>query len=194
MAKERFSKLQKWIITECFKTTVLLDRSNLKMLKGTACYNEFRPEYYKECSKTIVKKRNTNNDIFYYCNKHNRTCEYFKFYRDDILLSYFELEPDRWKYPFSRQQHFKGSPNNNKAYVSVGRTIKNLEEQGYIIGFRWEGMEIILTDKGKEKALQLLNLDRSVIKEPPLLNAEEQEKKKQHQDKLIESLTRQLKA
>ena len=57
MAKERFSKLQKWIITECFKTTVLLDRSNLKILKGTACYNEFKPEYYKECSKTIVKKK-----------------------------------------------------------------------------------------------------------------------------------------
>ena len=191
----RLSKLQKWILTECFKVTVLLDRSDLKELRGnTPCYDSEEKKYYSNCSEFIIKKRDLNNHINYYCNKRQQNCEYFKFYSDDILLSYFELEPDRWKYPFSRQQHFKGSPNNNKAYVSLGRSINNLGEKGYIWGYWYEGMEIFLTDKGRDKALELLNLDRSVIKEPPLLNTEEQEKKKQHQDKLIESLTRQLKA
>lgn len=193
MAKERLSKLQKWIITECFKVNILLDRSGLKELKGAErCYNFKKKEYYNNCNELIVKKRDINNNIVNYCAERNRNCDYFTFYRDDILLSYFNLIPDNWKYPWARKQHFKGSKNNNKAYVSTGRTIINLYEKGYIYIFRYEGMEIYLTDKGKEKALELLNLNKSIIKEPPLLNDKEKETKKLKLEKELKLLTKMI--
>jgi hypothetical protein len=34
MASERLSKLQKWILTECYRATVLKDRTGLKPLSG----------------------------------------------------------------------------------------------------------------------------------------------------------------
>lgn len=192
--KERLSKLQKWIITECFKVTVLLDKTGLEETKGNLCYNQTSKEYYKECKNFVSKNRDRNNGINYHCSKYNRSCDRFKFYRDDILLSYFKLTADNYKYPFSRQQHFKGGPANNKAYVSLGRSINNLYQKGYIWVFWYEGMEIGLTDKGRAKALELLNLDDNVIEEPPPLNEKEQEEKKKEMERELRMITAQLKS
>lgn len=174
MKKQRFGKLQKWIITECFKVTVLLDRSNLKKLNGLS-------SRCKHCrnKENITKKRNAANNIIYYCNICKASTGYYCFYREDVLLTYFRLEPDNYRYPLMRKQYFKGSPDNNKAYVSLGRSLANLSETGYLYSFDdMDGIRVELTDKGKEKAIELLDLDRTKIYEPPLLNDEELKQRK----------------
>lgn len=174
MKKQRFSKLQKWIITECFKVTVLLDRSNLKKLNGLS-------SRCKHCrnKENITKKRNAANNIIYYCNICKDYTEYYKFYREDILLSYFKLIPDNYRDTNRRKQYFRGSPINNKAYVSLGRSMKNLMNTGYLYSFDdMDGIRVELTEKGKNKAIELLDLDRTKIYEPPLLNDEELKQRK----------------
>lgn len=171
MKKERFSNLQKWIIIECFKVTVLLDRSDLKELNGLSN----RCKYCRN-KDNITKKRSIQNKILYYCNNGQHHTEYYYFYREDVLLSYFKLEPDNFRDTFRKKQYFKGSKDNNKAYVSLGRSIKNLTDTDYLYSFDdYDGIRIDLTDKGKEKAMELLDLDRLQIDEPPLLTAKEME-------------------
>lgn len=177
MAEERLSKLQKWIITNCFKVNVLLDRTGLEDLMNYDCwgFDKF------ECPKNIVKERNSNNLIDNYCTKRMQDCSAFQFYKEDILLSYFKLEKNNNKSAECKTQHFKYTALNNKAYVTLYRSLENLQNKNLIFTWKiWKESSLLieLSEKGREIALQLLNLDESVIVEPELISEEECQKKR----------------
>ncbi|MCL2774904.1 MAG: hypothetical protein FWD71_16380 [Oscillospiraceae bacterium] len=118
MAKERLSNLQKWILVNCYRMTVLRDNTKLSPLSG----------------------RNSPDDKYI-------------FFRDDILLSYFNLKSSR-KGTFLEVHHFRESKAYYGAQAAVSRTLKNLQEKGYICEMQIYD-RVILTKKGKEKAKEL---------------------------------------
>ena len=158
MSEQRLSKLQKWILENCFRVIVLSDRTNLKKLNNTGGSRKC-----SDCSKTsanVLLKRE-NNSITAYCVRDNTACDYFEFYREDILLSFFLLKPNNDISHFARVQHFHDSPDYAKAHVTANRSIKNLIGKGLICTwnvFRDESIKICLTDEGMKKAAELLNI------------------------------------
>ena len=118
MSKERLSELQKWILVNCYRMTVLHDNTKLLQLSG----------------------RNAPGDKYV-------------FFRDDILLSYFNLPPSG-KNTFFKVHHFKENRNYYSAQATLSRTLKNLQGKEYIHAMQ-EYSNVILTEKGKEKAIEL---------------------------------------
>ena len=159
MSKQRLSRLQKWILENCFKVTVLLDRTNLKELNNAISSRKCRA-----CPKTnecVRVERNKNNCITPRCLIGNTYCSYYEFYKEDILLSFFLLETNNYKSHFSRVQHFRDSPEYRKAHVTVHRSINNLIEKGLVYTyslFQENSLQINLTDKGLERAAELLEI------------------------------------
>lgn len=162
MSERRLSKLQKWILENCFRVTVLLDRSTLNNLKnignGWKC---------RDCPKTkgIVRiERSTSGFFSYQCLKEghsfSRHCSYFHFYKEDVLLSFFGLLPDNNTIHISRVQHFHDSPGYAKAHVTTHRSINSLSHKGLIYAFKFAeySLQISLTDDGMKKAAELLGI------------------------------------
>jgi hypothetical protein len=118
MGGKRLSKLQKWILVNCYRMTVLRDNTKLLPLSG----------------------RNAPDDRYV-------------FFRDDILRSYFALKPSR-RDTFLKVHHSKENKEYYSAQASLSRTLKNLHEKGYIIGYMVY-YYVELTEKGKEKAQEL---------------------------------------
>ena len=159
MSNQRLSKLQKWILENCFRTTVLLDRTNLKDLYNTN--NSWR---CKDCPKTNENIRLTIDQhafITHQCIISGSYCSYFPFYKEDILLSYFLLTPNNDITHIYRVQHFHDSPNYTKAHVSTHRSINGLVEKRLVYAFNTfqeYSLQIHLTDTGMKKAADLLNI------------------------------------
>lgn len=167
MSKQRLSKLQKWILENCFRVTILLDRSMLKELNNTNCSRHCR-----KCPKTnenVRLERNTEDFISPKCVAHADFCSHYEFYKEDILLSYYSLKPSYDKAHINRAQHFHDSADYAKAHVSVHRSLNNLVEKGLIyIGstFREDSLQISLTYEGMRKAAELLNINDTRAYEP----------------------------
>ena len=87
MSEQRLSKLQKWILENCYRVTVLLDRTDLKELKNAGSSYKCR-----DCAKTR-ESISVSKKLTYLCKKDGRSCHYFNFYKEDILLSFFMLAP-----------------------------------------------------------------------------------------------------
>jgi hypothetical protein len=158
MSEQRLSKLQKWILVNCYKVTVLFDRSSLKELKNAGASRKCR-----DCPKTRenVRLPEKQDDVPYHCATDGlpTSCSYFVFYKEDILLSYFSLPPNNGILHINRVQHFHSSPDYTKAHVSVHRSIGSLVDKGLIrawSGFREESLMIWLTDAGIEKSADLM--------------------------------------
>jgi hypothetical protein len=159
MSAQRLSKLQKWILENCFRVTVLFDRTTLKTLNAVGNSRKCR-----ECLKTkesvrLIKGRHT---LDYECLKEGFSCSYFVFYKEDILRSFFSLPPDNMKSHFSRVQHFHDSSNYAKAHVTTLRSISSLADKGLIYAckvFREDSVTISLTDEGMNKAAELLKIE-----------------------------------
>lgn len=191
MASERISKLQKWILETCFKITVLHDREGLKPLDVCS--------YYKadKCPKLAEKERNSNNVIINICkfegkSVHNGICKMYSMYIEDVLLNFFDMDFSYRRDTFDRIARIKMDENTNKNYATTSRTLKNMEEKGLV--YRWKydsySTEIHLTEKGKEKAMILLNVSIEDINEPALLSDDEcerQRKELENQIKRIET-------
>ncbi len=168
MSERRLSKLQKWILENCFKVTVLLDRSGLKELKNIRdAWN------CRACPKTAENViRDCGDTVTYICGSAQAFhCFYFDFYKEDVLLSFFSLIPDNDINHYERVQHFRDSPDYAKAHVTLHRSIKSLMEKGLI--FTWkrssdESLAISLTGEGMKKAAELLNINdfKSPLAEP----------------------------
>lgn len=129
-AKQRLSKLQKWVLLTTLQKTVAQDNTGLIVPRGLA---------------DRYKKGTTD---FYF--------EYL--FRAEILLNYFRLPVCLDKRCNWDIERFKG--NNNKAHATLTRSLEKLEETKLIKIFegkysRWTGIQ--LTDKGKEIALKLTN-------------------------------------
>jgi hypothetical protein len=159
MSEQRLSKLQKWILKNCFKVTILSDRTALKELK-----NANRSRQCRDCPKTnesVRVERENRGFVTPRCVIYGSECPYFLFYKDDILLSFFLLPPNNSVAHFARVQHFQESPDYAKAHVTTHRSITNLVDKGLIYtfsAFREESLQIHLTDKGVEKAAELLGI------------------------------------
>ena len=131
----RLSKLQKWILVQTYKKTVLFDRSNLKLLS------------HWNANFRIKKIDNDKTDL------------YWKYlFRAEVLLNYFNCITDNEKYGFQRFHHFKGR--NNKEQVTLTRSLSNLHDKGLIkiwdgVHSSWQG--ITITETGQEKALMLID-------------------------------------
>ena len=79
----------------------------------------------------------------------------YVFFRDDILLTYFNLKPSR-RGTFLKVHHFRENKEYYSAQASVSRTLKSLYNKGYIS--EWQINNVILTDKGRAKAWELLTV------------------------------------
>jgi hypothetical protein len=160
MSEQRLSKLQKWILENCYRVTVLFDRSNLKELKNAGASRKCR-----DCPKTkeSVDLPEKQGYAPYRCAMgRSGFCSYFAFYKEDILLSYFSLRTNNEILHISRVQHFHGGPEYTKAHVSVHRSISSLVEKGLVHAWnplRDESLMIRLADSGVEKAAELLEKD-----------------------------------
>ena len=161
MSEQRLSKLQKWILVNCFRVTIQFDRSSLKALKNAG--NWLR---CKDCPKTRedVHPKKDIYDTRFKCKRGMRLvneCSYFAFYREDILLSFFSLTPDNGKLHNSRVQHFHNSPDYAKAQVTAYRSITGLVNKGLVNVYQFggESMIINLTETGIAKAAELLKLE-----------------------------------
>ena len=159
MSEQRLSKLQKWILENCFKVTVLSDRTMLKELnhitRGYKC---------RACNKlkeSVRLSRDNNKLIVNICRDDGFPCPYFNFYKEDVLLSFFLLTPNNGIAHINRTQHFHDSPDYTKAHVTAHRSINSLAEKGFIYAFnvfREYSVQIYLSDKGIEKAAELLKI------------------------------------
>jgi hypothetical protein len=138
------------------------------------------------------------NWIRYKCirmEKYGHICDQYSFYREEILLSYFNFIRKYSRESWGKAAHFYGDTGNNKAQVTLTRSLRNLYQKGYIVGFRGykeSSIEYLLTDKGRELALKLLGLESSVIVEPELLSEEECDKKKRDNEIQISLIKAQL--
>ena len=155
MSIQRLSKLQKWILENCFRVTVLLDRTMLKEL-----HNVGHSRKCLDCPKTSKSVRLAKNHT-YLCAKDGHSCSYFVFYKEDVLLSFFLLTPNNDITHFNRVQHFHDSPDYTKAHVTAHRSINSLVEKGLVYAwntFREDSLIISLTDDGIKKAAELLKI------------------------------------
>lgn len=194
MAEQRLSKVQKWILETCFKITVMHDRSELKKLKICPYYNE------EKCPVWSKKIRDVNNGILHRCNMENKpqykndSCDVYEMYLEDILLNYFDMDYSFEKDVLYRVARIKMTDDTNKNYSTLSRTLKNLEDKGLI--FRWKYAEystqINLTDKGKNIAMSLLNVNENEINEPPMLSEQDCEELKVKTEAEIERLRKLL--
>ena len=158
MSERRLSKLQKWILENCFRVTVLLDRTALKELNSIT-----RSYQCKACPKTneSVRIEKQSSLITHQCLKDGYDCPYFEFYKEDVLLSYFLLTPNDDKAHINRVQHFHDSDDYAKAHVTAHRSINGLVEKGLVYAwsiYREDSLKISLTDEGMKKAAELLEI------------------------------------
>ena len=160
MSKQRLSKLQKWMLENCFRVTVLLDRTTLKKLNNIG--NSYKCRDCSKTNKSVRLIREQNKITTPMCVKDNFDCSYFWFYKEDVLLSFFLLKPNNDITHFYRVQHFYDSPDYIKVHVTVHRSINNLIEKGLVFSwkvFREDSFYICLTDEGMKKAAELLNIN-----------------------------------
>ena len=136
MNKTRFSKLQKWILEQCYTKTILFDNSHLDILQNWE----------------------SKSDELAISDKTNLYWQYL--FRSEILLTYFKCKTDYDKYPFQRFHHFQ--ERNNKQQVTLTRSLQNLRDTEFIsiwdgVHSRWQGIK--LKEKGIEKAKNILNVN-----------------------------------
>ena len=138
MAKERLSKLQKWILMQTYKLEVLHDSG----VVGKA--NRHWHHY------TVI------GDALY---KNHRLA--YRYFEPWIYENYYKISP---KYG-DNQQNLKEY---NKAHVTVHRAINNMEDKGLIDVSRYYVYKMKnwgLTEKGKGIAEQLLNVKEMQVSE-----------------------------
>lgn len=131
MAAERLSALQKWILVKCYQKTIERDNSGMTILaKYRGIETSELPDAYWQY-----------------------------LYRDEILADYYKYPEDEkghaWHY---RKKHvFTGDTAAGR--IATDRSLASLDDKGLIELYKcvlygaWQG--VMLTDKGKEKALLL---------------------------------------
>ena len=210
IADQRLSKLQKWILTTCYRVTVLLDNEILVPIKGkiytndssscSHCLNNsnfvrFKPINVFDGRDNMRVVKDKWNCITNRCTTEtdSQSCSYFELFKEDILLSYFELSISNRSAMFSKTVHFSDSPEYRKAQVTLTRTLKNLEGNDFIGIYGYDSFSRIirLTDKGAFTAAKLLGLE---YVSPMSLTEEEIRKEERKLSSQIELLKLQLQA
>jgi len=127
--KERLSKLQKWILINCYRKTIEKDNTKLTLLRG-------------------YSYRNSELDSLYWT----------YLFRTEILLDYFKCKPDNEKWTNQKNQHFIGRNNSAQVSTTntlKNLEKKGLVSWMSAVYSGWQG--ITLTEKGREISLLLIS-------------------------------------
>ena len=126
MSEQRLSNLQKWILVNCYKITVLRERTDGELA---------RCDYFDKsrCRDNVIP--HTSHPNLYDCKTRGyegvpRVCTAFEFTQNDIYRNYYRLELSRRKALFADTVYFKHTPDSDKIYNSTMRTMKSLKEKG----------------------------------------------------------------
>ena len=166
MSEKRLSNLQKWILVNCYKVTVLRERSE-KELTRCSYFNR------EKCRDNVTPHASHQN--IYTCKTRAYEgvplfCTAFEFTQNDIYRYYYRLELSRRLAIYSDTVYFKHTPDSDKIYNSTMRTLRNLKEKGVILYSNSDGAKpIILTDVGRTTAEKLLD-DKSILAKPKPAN------------------------
>jgi len=131
MAKERLSKLQKWILEQTYKLEVLHDSSVVGTANG--CYHKLA----------------VSGDAIWANHSHM-----YRYFEPWIYEHYYQLSMNYGDNQQNQKEY-------NKAHVTVHRAINNMEDKGLIDVSRYCVYKMKnwgLTEKGKRMAEQLLNV------------------------------------
>jgi len=181
MSDKRLSNLQKWILRGCYTVTVLRERTEKELA---------RCDYFdsaKCCDNVTPHPAHPN---IYNCKTRGYDgvqiiCSAFEFTQNDIYRDYYGLEPSRRKALFTDTVYFKHTPDSDKIYNTVMRTLKNLKEKGLIIYSTSSGARAtILTDVGRIAAETLLD-DKSIIAKTPKQKPTKIRKEKNYEPRII---------
>ena len=162
MSEKRLSNLQKWIIANCYRVTVLRERVDCELA---------RCDYFNQekCRNNVTPHPSHPN--IYNCKTRGYegvplACTAYEFTQNDIYRNYYRLELSRRLAIYTDTVYFKHTSDSDKIYNSTMRTLKNLKEKEFIIYSTSNGAKtIILTDTGKTVAEKLLG-DKSVLAKP----------------------------
>jgi len=158
MSETRLSKLQKWILVNAYKKTILKDNSGLTILQHWT-YRNTSKIISMDTSKVIIGEKDSHMErLNKLADKASHDLYWENLFRAEILSDYFKCKTDTNKFACSRLHHFEGK--NNKAQVTLTRSLRNLVDKGLIewmVGkySYWQGIR--LTEKGVEKALMLIS-------------------------------------
>jgi hypothetical protein len=152
MAAQRLSKLQKWILVNCYNVTILKERKD-KALARCFHYNSFTT-----CSDKVTPFLNNPNVLK--CKSNSHYCSAYTFTQMDIYFYYYGLQSSKERQAYSNQGiYFIHTPESDKIYQTTSRSLKNLRDKGLIQYIRWEGISAVhLTDIGKATAEKLKEL------------------------------------
>jgi hypothetical protein len=175
MSEQRLSNLQKWILVNCYKVTVLRERTDSALARcdhfdKTKCRDNVTPH--------------TAHPNIYDCKTRKYdgvplACTAFEFTQNDIYRNYYGLEPSRRKALFINTVYFKHTPGSDKIYNTTMRTLKNLKEKGLLIYSNSGGAKpVILTITGRTTAEKLLE-DKSITVKPQKRNLPKSQKRKE---------------
>ena len=170
MSEDRYSKLQKWILTHLYSILVDNDYSCITESGHIYCkqYN------CEECSKdriyiridgkTVISVKNCTSHL-----KNERCCLNGFITNNDILVHYYHFQT-RPKKSLCNHDDLSIIPNSDvaKARVTISRSVKALENKGLIHVYitRSNELRYYLSDTGIRKAEQLSN--RGKFKLPSL--------------------------
>ena len=154
MAAQRLSKLQKWILVNCYNTTVLKKRDDNVLIRckdydADVCCDSVVPvagyKYTYDCNKKGSSKKSYN-------------CSAFQFTQYEIYYYYYGMELSKLKTPTDFAVYFKHTPESEKRYINTSRSLKNLAEKGFIKCFLNDRTKtIILTESGIKTTEALLS-------------------------------------
>ena len=161
MSKDRYSKLQKWILTHLYSILVDNEYSCITESGHIYCkqYNceECSKEriYMRKDGKTVISVKNCTSNL-----KNEICCLNGFITNNDILVHYYHFQT-RPKKSLCCYDDLSIVPNEDvaKARVTISRSVKTLESKGLIHVYvtRSNELRYYLSDTGIRKAEQLLN-------------------------------------
>lgn len=163
MSKERYSKLQKWILTHLYSILVDRDYSCIIDTGHISC----KQCNLEECAKNRTYVRNDDGIVISVKNctsmfKNNLCCLNGFITNNDILVHFFHFQT-RAKNGLFRDNELAIIPNSDvaKARVVISRSIRALESKGLIRVYikRSNELQYRLSDTGIRKAEQLLKCE-----------------------------------
>jgi len=162
MSEKRLSNLQKWILVNCYRVTVLRERADRELA---------RCDYFNQekCCDNVTSHPSHPN--IYNCKTRGYegvplACTAYEFTQNDVYRNYYRLELSRRLAIYTDTVYFKHTSESDKIYNSTMRTLENLKEKGFIIYSTSNGAKtIILTNTGKTVVEKLLG-EKSVLAKP----------------------------
>ena len=152
VAAQRLSKMQKWILINCYKITVLKERvdkelSRCEKFDAYSCRDKVKkiPDCYE-----------------YKCKTEKYLCTAFMFSQIDVYRNFYKMESSlKRQRDISDGFRFVHTSDSDKIYQTTFRSLRNLKEKGLIYYYKWECVtNIYLTPEGVIAAEKLYECSR----------------------------------